>query len=369
MANPDNAVITVVGAGPGGLATAAHLSHLGYQVNLLNRSRDRIGRITSEGGVTSSGMIDGFFRLGLITTSAEEALSGAKLVLIVTPATAHADIAAMLAPHFEDGQIVVLTPGRTGGALEFRAVLMKHNVGADLIICETQTILYTCRSGGTQDVNIIAVKKKVTFAAFPASRTGEAAAYLAAISPGYGAAADVLETSLNNVGCILHPAPTLLNTGGIENPGFRFKHYYEGITPTVARILERLDEERLSVANHLGVHGFSTVAWLHETYGASGADLYEAIQNTKAYATIEAPDTIAHRYLAEDVPTGLVPISSLAHRFGLEVPTTDLVIDLASLACGIDFRRTGRTVSSLQIEDLDGRQLRQYVTQGCRPYG
>jgi opine dehydrogenase len=333
-------------------------------VNVLNRGKERIESILKRGGISASGIISGFATLNTITTSAREAVGGAKLILVVTPANAHADIAAMLAPYLENGQIIVLTPGRTGGALEFSAALKKHHTKADVIIGETQTILYTCRSSETADVNIVAFKRKVYFSAFPAVRTSEVASYLIGISKSYAAAADVLETSLNNVGCILHPTPTLLNMGGIENPGFRFKYYYEGITPTIARLLESLDAERLSLAKHLGVHGVSTRDWLHETYASTGVNLYEAIQNTKAYETIEAPNTIQHRYLLEDVPTGLVPISSLAHKFGIDVPITDRVIDLTSLACDIDFRRTGRTVSSLQIEHLNVQQLREYVKNG-----
>jgi len=51
--------------------------------------------------------------------------------MVVVPAFAHAFIAEECAPYLRDGQIVVLNPGRTGGALEFRHVLQEMRCPAD----------------------------------------------------------------------------------------------------------------------------------------------------------------------------------------------------------------------------------------------
>lgn len=45
------------------------------------------------------------------------------MILIVVPAFAHKELAEKMVPFLEDGQIIVLNPGRTGGALEFYNVL------------------------------------------------------------------------------------------------------------------------------------------------------------------------------------------------------------------------------------------------------
>ena len=58
------------------------------------------------------------------------------------------------------------------------------------------------------------------------------------------------------------------------------------------------------------------------------------------------------RYFTEDVPTGLVPISSLGQLLGIPTPTIDSVIHLASILCGIDFMKEGRTVDKLHIENF-----------------
>ena len=76
---------------------------------------------------------------------------------------------------------------------------------------------------------------------------------------------------------------------------------------------------------------------------------------------IAAPYSINHRYLLEDVPTGFVPLSSLAEKFGVETPLIDMVIDLASVACGVDFRVEGRTLRTLGMECQTMEEFRAIV--------
>ena len=285
--------------------------------------------------------------------------------MIVVPAFAHNDIAKTLSPYLKGGQIVVLNPGRTGGAIEFANTLREENIKTEIIIAETQTVLHTCRVIG-DGVRIIAVKKKVPLSAFPGIKTDEVMAILGKVFPQFVKAEDILQTGLSNVGCILHPLPTLLNIGWIETLRTEFKYYYEGITPTISQILELLDQERISVARSLGVEVISTREWLYETYGAKGGTLYEALQNNEYYKTIDAPDTIRHRYLFEDVPTGLVPISSLGALAGVNTPVMNQIIDIASMICNVDFRKTGRTPENLGISGMNVKQLRELVRFGIK---
>lgn len=135
----------------------------------------------------------------------------------------------------------------------------------------------------------------------------------------------------------------MLNTGWTENPSNIYKHYYDGITPTIANFIERIDEERVSVSEALGLKIESTEEWLKRTYHIEGDNLFECIQNNEAYKTIDAPNSLKHRYIYEDVPCGLVPIESVGLKLGLDMSYTTLTIDLACKLIGIDFRETGRT--------------------------
>ena len=117
---------TVIGAGHGGKAMAAHLALMGFRVTLYNRTPDHVAAIKARGGIdleSYDGGPRGFGKLALVTSDMGEALRQTGIVMVVVPSSAHADMARMAAPHLHDGQIVVLHPGRTCGAIEFAKVL------------------------------------------------------------------------------------------------------------------------------------------------------------------------------------------------------------------------------------------------------
>lgn len=127
------------------------------------------------------------------------------------------------------------------------------------------------------------------------------------IFPEFIPAENTLETSFANIGMVFHPLPILMNITRVEaKEAFRF--YLDGISPLVANILARLDEERVSVAKSYGINTPSAFDWLLTHYGAQGNTLYERIQNNKAYSTILAPTDIDTRYIYEDILTGCVPV-------------------------------------------------------------
>jgi opine dehydrogenase len=68
-----------------------------------------------------------------------------------------------------------------------------------------------------------------------------------------------------------------------------------------------------------------------------------------SYQNVTAPTTLDHRYLWEDIPTGLVPISDVAHALDIATPTIDRLIDQGSEELGRDFRKEGRTLKRLGI--------------------
>ncbi|HEY8449134.1 MAG TPA: NAD(P)-binding domain-containing protein, partial [Bacillota bacterium] len=201
----------VIGAGHGGQAVAAYLAHRGFRVSLFNKSFERIRPILRENGVHLAGVVQDFARLDLVTTDIGQAVAGARVVMVVVPASAHRAIAYRLAPHLRDGQIVVLHPGRTGGAFEFRHALERAGSRAAVTIVEAQTFLFASRITGPARVTIHGVKQRVPVAALPASDTPAAVAILERAFPQFVPATSVLETSFDNIGAIFHPGPTLLN--------------------------------------------------------------------------------------------------------------------------------------------------------------
>ena len=349
--------IAVLGAGNSGLAMAGHLSASGCSVRLWNRGdEDSLRPIEQNGGIELSGVVAGTHRPDVLTHDLGEAVRGVKLILVTVPASGHRGVVSALAPHLVDGQMIVLNPGRTGGTLEASRLLRLCKCDADVIVAETQTIAYTCRKTSPLSCSILSLKRQVELAAPTASDTEAVLAALPDCLRNFFCPSSLLRTSLGNVGMILHCVPMLFSIGWIETERTHFKYYYEAITPSVAGFLEKIDEERLAVARELGEELPDVAEWMRRSYGVSGNDLFECIQNNRAYAEIDAPETLRHRYLFEDVPNGLVPLEAIGLRLQMPMHRTGLVVSLAEQITECRFRQTGRCLSTLGLHDSYARR-------------
>ncbi|MCE5257110.1 MAG: NAD/NADP octopine/nopaline dehydrogenase family protein [Spirochaetaceae bacterium] len=360
----DRLVWCVVGAGNGGLSMAGHLGLKGFRVHLYNRTEEHLAAVKWFKGIEVEGAVSGTGPIDLATSSMEDALEEADVIMIVTPATAHFPLACCMAPFLKTGQIVILNPGRTGGALEFREALRSMNCPARPVIVEAQTFIYASRMVNRHKGHIYGIKNSVAVSALPSFLTPSVLRVINQAFPQFTAGSNVLATSLENIGAVFHPALTLLNAGWIESTGGDFEYYLQGISPSVAILLQSIDDERLAIANALGIRSVSAREWLYLTYDSSGDDLYHAIKATVSYVGIKAPTSINHRYIWEDVPMSLVPMSSIGAMLGIKTPTIDLVIHLAELMTGEDYREKGRTVRRLGIEGLSIEQIHRLVAEG-----
>lgn len=362
---------TVIGAGHGGKAMAAHLSLMDFNVTLYNRTPEHVTALKARGGIeleSCEGGPHGFGKLTLVTSNMQEALAGAEIIMVVVPSSAHTDIAKTAAPYLQDGQIVILHPGRTCGAIEFAKIIADQGCLADVTVAEAETFIYASRSDGPAQARIFRIKEAVPLAALPATRTRMV---LEAICPAYPQFIDgvnVLNTGLNNMGAIFHPTLTLLNAGWIESTHGDFQFYIDGVTPSVARVLEVLDRERVTVASALGIRARNAMEWLQMAYNTTGVDLHEAIHNQPGYYGIKAPSTLNHRYIFEDVPMSLVPIASMGQHYGVSVRGIDSIIRIACITHRTDYWRRGRTLDKLGIGGLSVTELTRYVNEGIREW-
>lgn len=356
--------VAVVGAGNGGQALAAYLSMKGSSVSLYNRSRKRIASIMKTKMIRLEGEIQGAFKVDFATTDIREAVEGRELIMVVVPAFAHVDIAKKIAPYLEDGQVVVLNPGRTGGAIEFVKTLKELGVDKDITVAEAQTFIFASRLTNPGVARIFRIKNAVPVSALPATKNENLERTLLKIMPEFEVASNVIYTSFNNIGAVFHPAVLLLNAARIESSAGKFEFYLEGITSSVARVLERVDFERCRVMEALGEDPMTAKEWLNYAYDVQGENLHEAIHNNPGYQGIMAPPSIANRYILEDVPMSLVPISSFGKMLGIDTPTIDSIVQIASVMMNKDFWIRGRTVETLGLSGKTVDEIRRYVLEG-----
>jgi opine dehydrogenase len=354
---------TIIGAGNAGCAMAAHLKQLGCEIALYDVLAEPLAPLLeSQNRITLTGNLEGEVHLDTVTADLAEAMADTNLVICTTPAHVHRAVAKSLAPYLGDDQAVLLHPGRTCGALEFRTVLIENGGSDNIPILEAETLLYACRREGAS-VRIFGIKKEVPCAGLPTERCTQFFQEIQPFLPQFKPAPNIWKTSLTNIGMLFHPGPTLLNLGRMES-GQPFDYYIEGVTPSIAFLLEKMDAERLKVAEALGVEVLSVVGWLEASYGATGSNLYEALQNNTTYHGIKAPsfltveDKLTLRYVVEDVPTGLVPVSELGRKFGVPTPSIDTVISLADTLYERDFRAEGRNLSKLGLSHMSQGEIR-----------
>ncbi|MFZ5910010.1 MAG: NAD/NADP octopine/nopaline dehydrogenase family protein [Chloroflexota bacterium] len=358
---------TVIGAGHGGRAMAGHLALMGFEVNLYNRTPEHIEVIKKRRGIdveSYEGGPHGFARLALVTSDMKEAIKKADVIMVVLPSSAHAEVASKMAPYLKNGQIIVLHPGRTCGAIEFHKALKDAGCNAKVIVAEAETFIYASRADGPAQSRIFRIKEAVPLAALPARHTPEVLEAIAPAYPQFIDGIDVLHTGLNNMGAIFHPAITLLNAGWIEARHGDFQFYIDGVTPSVARILEVLDRERVTIASSLGIRARTGMEWLQMAYDTSGEDLHDAIHNQSGYYGINAPTTLAHRYIFEDVPMSLVPMAALGKRYGVSVRGMESLINLANFIHRTDYWRRGRTLDKLGLEQYSVSEVTALVREG-----
>jgi opine dehydrogenase len=336
----------------------------GFDVALYNRSAWRIAPIIKNKRIKVEGEINAVATISFATTNLSEAIKGRKLLMVVLPAFAHRDIAKKIAPLLENGQVIILNPGRTAGALEFYNTLKEEGVNKDIVVAETQTFIFASRASNPGVVKIFRIKNAVPVAALPSSKNPELEQVLSQVMPEFEIAPSTLYTSFNNIGAVFHPATIILNTGWVETTFGKFEFYFEGISPSVAKILEAIDAERCEVARKFGIEPMTAIQWLAYAYDVKGTNLYDAIHNNEGYRGIQAPTSLENRYILEDVPTSLVPISAFGKLAKVKTPIIDSIVQLASLMVGVDFFSEGRNFERLHLNGKTVEEVKQIMEVG-----
>jgi opine dehydrogenase len=343
--------ISILGAGNGGQAMAGHFASLGHDVALFNRNLVKLGDMPESRTIKLQGSIEVVAKLSLVTDDIQSSIDGSELIMVTTTADAHKSIANEIAQYVVDGQVIVLNPGRTLGAIEFSNELRKRTK-ARVYIAEAQSLIYACRALSPGLVRIIGVKQKVPVASYPSSDTENVVRVLNSVHSCFHAVDNVLVSSLENIGAILHPTIVLLNTGSIDRG--EYFQFYSDITQPVANFVNAVDLERIAIGSAFGISLHSIYDWVSVAYGGiPGETLYDRITSNPAYSQIQAPTSLNTRYLMEDVPTGILPMTELAHIVNVSTPLMNSIFNFAQALLKRDFRSEGRTLANLKIGSVE----------------
>lgn len=363
--------VAILGAGNAGQAAAAHLTKMGLEVRLYNRWENEIEVIKKNGGIRLEGVLGSeFHHIPVITTDMKEALEGADLYWVATPAVAHEFLAKELAPLLPEGAHVFLNPGSGGGALSFSRALKECGGPRGVTISETSTNIYICRITSPGTVTVWNVGG-VLFSSFPGKKVDEAFAELSPFYPKLVKADTVLDTTFANVNAVMHPAGVLMNAGWIEATGGAFKFYAQGGTPAVGAVIDQLERERVAVMTALGLkpRPFVDIFYL---YGATSREAvesgsaYVALRDSAPNKEIQAPNTMKYRFLTEDIPFGIVPFHHLAGIAGVQTPIIDALIALASVVSQVDYVSSGVTIEKMGLLGVSRYNLLRFLREGTK---
>ena len=353
--------VTVVGSGNGGLATAFDFAFHGHAVRLFDTPHfpDHVAEVSASGGIHATGKVEGFAPIAYSGHDIETALAEAELVVLVGPAYSTEHQARVVAPHLVPGQAVLVCPGSCAGAFTFKRTAGLALDDEAITVGETSTLPYAVRIVAPGRINIFhKLDGGVFVAGLPRSGTARLLSMIQDVYPGTEAADSVFQTTLQNGNPVIHPAVTLLNAGLIERTAGAFLFYEEGVTEAVGRAIEAVDRERLAIADALGLRVLS-----EPDIGVLQGYMREANYST-GYSTapgflgIGAQSQLDNRYLTEDVGYSLVFLTDLARRVGVQTPTMEALITMASVVLAQDFRAEGaRTLATLGLDDMSASDL------------
>lgn len=352
--------ITVLGAGAGGTTVAFDCAAHGHQVSLFDFPQfpDNIAKIAEQGGIHAEGDISGFSDIAYAGHDIDRALDKADLIYVVGPAFSTEPFGEAVAGKLNPGQTVIVSHGSCGGALAFKRAAGLAVDDDSICVAETHTLHYAVRLTEPGRVHVfLKLKAGNLLAALPGHKTTSTLELISDVYPSMEPAKNVIQTSLQNANPVIHPAVSLCNSARIEGEG-DFLFYEEGVTDSVGRIIESVDHERIAIGERLGIEilsdpviGMRQGYMLENNYGTG-------YRKAPGFLGITAQPQLDHRYINEDVGYGLVFMSRLGKQVGIETPTIDGIIQLASVLMNRDYEGEAlRTPDSLGIGELTAEQI------------
>ncbi|HEX3954687.1 MAG TPA: NAD/NADP octopine/nopaline dehydrogenase family protein [Stellaceae bacterium] len=362
---PDTTV-AIIGAGIGGIYLAAEIGLLGAKLRLHDRDDSRLAPLRARGGIEVEGV--GLAAIERATTDLRQAVDGADVIAVCTGGVYQESVAREIAPLLRDGQIFLLIQGNTGGSLVFRRALDGAGCRATVDIAEMDNYPYSNWRLAPDRIRPIVKKSWLQIATFPGNRIDAVFARLSPLFPEAVAAPSIAFTGFTNANAMLHVANCVANAGKIDR-GEAYKFYAEGVTPSVARLYQAINAERVAVAAALGASVPTLEDWFERVYRVRGASLDESCRllttsSDGPYQATGTPASWQHKYIAEDVPVGLIPMRELGHAAGVATPAIDAVIRLAQILAGTDFAATARTLDRMGLVGLGSAEIARVLENG-----
>lgn len=365
--------ITVLGGGHGCYAAAVEMAEKGHEVVLWRRdgaaftALNQLGQISIRDYKGTRQVSVGFQNSQIqLETDLKAAIQFAELIIIPLPSTTHHDLAQAAATCFKEGQVVYLPPG-TFGSYVFAKAMQAVGNSAQVAFAETGTLPYLVRKHSENEIVVSGYATRLPTGVFPSTLSKHAFTVLKQAYPSVEPIEDGLSGALMNAGPIIHPPLILMNAGPLEH--FEsWDIHNEGTQPSIRRVTNQLDAERMQVREALG---YSAPHFpLADHYNKEGQG-EEWMYGRGAHGKLtdsgdwrEDIDLEAHRYMLEDTQLGLSFLVSVGRWAGVKTPVAEGLLNIASAVTGRDLYAHGRTFESLGLANVTKQELSEILQKG-----
>ena len=390
MTDPIRVLICGTGSGAHALAAIAS-ANPDFEVRVLTQSADRAQRWTEimqreeltvmvrNGTDTSVAWKANTF---MVTDQPDQAARECALIIFAVPAFRHWKYLTSLEPYIEDGCVIVGLPGQNGFEFDVRMALgsrLKNcivmNFDSLPWICRITEFGRAARISATKDKLVGALQGDLTRArlkdplAVMRSLLGE--------TPKLSVSGHLLGITLRSLNAYSHPPIMYGRWKDWKGKALaRPPLFYQDIDEETAELLGRISEEVVATSKKIMAEyphvDLSQVIPMYDwDIGCYGNDIKDktnlmtALRTNSGYAGITHPmiqtesgeyvPDFNHRFLAEDVPFGLVVIRGIAEIAGRPTPCMDRVLTWCQEKLGKEYL----VGSSLTGKDLSATRCPQ----------
>ena len=365
--------VAVLGGGTDGKLLAALLLSEGFAVTLFSAYGSDMDSLNASGGVTLRGDgPTGTYQINReqapsITTTAEldAAVASAELIFLTGPVHKQRTYAMVLADHLRDGQVLVIAPARTFGALETDWLLHVGGCRADYTIVELQHLPYWVEVNS--NVLNLSVCENTTAAALPSTRS-DAIEPLEKIYQQISLSPTVIHSGFSDAGGVVECVSMLFGNSIIHQSQ---ESLPEGAEPLEERrtirglieneysrcMLESLLEERRNTAHQYGVRNLpDNDAWIDQFAGT--------VAGTGSRKIPEHNQAVEMIYCA--VVGSMVALQSAGQLVGTSTPVTDSVIVAAGATLNRNLQTAGRKLEAMGVSSESGDAARRNLEAVAR---
>jgi opine dehydrogenase len=352
--------IGIVGFGNTARALGSYLSHQGHRVRFLVRNIDRFSRVRESKSLSVQGYINGQYDICDLVDDCVSFLANCDTIFIATVTTDYEALFEKLSPHLRDGQTIILFSSKFAGS-RFVDRIVKRHTKAQVNVLETDA-LFASRVLEDDTVWIRGFKRWTLFSSVNKSLTAALSSKLNDFFPDLQPAENIIQRGLTDFGALAHPITMIANLSAIDRAE-PFLFYYEGFSERTIVLMEQMESEFVKVAQAYNTSLIPFAKLLDCYYGCNTDSLLSAMQSVPNYRHSQAPSTLTHRYIIEDVASSLIPVRGLAHKAGMHVPLLDSVVNMSLALLQDNILPLERSLEKLGWQNMSVDEIVREISQ------